>query len=118
MFRHFYTAVIFSIATLTVTTCSASASAAFLNCRIEGTTNIQLVGNEQVGSLQGMIRRHVVFGRINMGHARGTVGTLPLDLMVSQDTREDYRVNGWIGGTYVSWRSSGRWFIGEYACLN
>ena len=48
----------------------------------------------------------------------GDIQGLRIRLYIDPMNQQDYQLSGWIGGTYVNWRSFGGWVTTGYACLN
>ena len=97
---------------------SASVARADANCVVEGTVDLRVQGTDQFGSVSGWIGTQSFYGRISAGRLNGDVGPFMVSLFVDRVSREDLMISGWIGNTYVSWRSFGNWINAGYACLN
>jgi hypothetical protein len=89
------------------------------SCIVEGNVNLTINGSDQFGSISGWIGQTNFYGRISMGRVDGNLGAINfMNLFIDSVNRQDFQLSGWIGNTYVSWRSFGTWFNSGYVCLN
>ena len=89
------------------------------SCIVEGNVNLTITGSDRVGSISGWIGQTNFYGRISMGRVDGNIGAINfMNLFIDSVSREDFQLSGWIGSTYVSWRSFGGWINAGYVCLN
>jgi hypothetical protein len=89
------------------------------SCLVEGRVDLTINGSDRFGSISGWIGQTNFYGRISMGRVEGNLGTINfINLFIDSVNRQDFQLSGWIGNTYVNWRSLGAWFNPGYACLN
>lgn len=87
-------------------------------CLLEGSINLRLQGSPEGGWLSGTIGNDYVNWNVFYGRIQAWVGQRMTTLDVSRlPYGSDLEVSGWIGGSYVRWRSMGDWFTGYQPCI-
>jgi len=96
----------------------AGAQASTDRCVVEGGVDLRIQGDERQGWVTGWIGQERFSADIWMSRLTGDIQGLRIRLYVDPMNQQDYQLSGWIGGTYVNWRSFNGWVSAGYACLN
>ena len=88
------------------------------DCLLEGSLNLRLQGSPENGWVSGSIGTQYVNWSVFYGRIQAWVGQRMTTLDISRmPYGSDIEISGWIGGSYVRWRSMGDWFTGYQPCI-
>lgn len=89
------------------------------SCVLEGHYRLTLMGDERSGWLSGTIGEESIDWHVTFGRVSTWIGNQYLVLDLERDPYGgSYQLFGWVGSTFIRWRSIGTLFTGYQDCVN
>ena len=85
-------------------------------CPIKGYVTLRLEGTTRKGELLGSVDNNYVSWFVTMGNIQGYYNGNFMNLRLSEVNNKEYTLNGWIGSTYIRWKSFGGYFNERIEC--
>lgn len=86
------------------------------DCPIKGYVTLRLEGTTRNGELLGSVNNNYVSWFVTMGNIQGYYNGNFMNLRLEEVNYKEYTLNGWIGSTYIRWRSFGGYFNEYVEC--